>query len=90
MCKFENVNELAKNLIVPSVATSCFCVGLIVKYSLDFIDNNKIPLIVGAFGIFFNVWLNDWKLTPKILSEGLISGWASTGLFEVLKNQGIL
>lgn len=64
----------------------CFCLGLVIKNSLDFIPNKYIPLIMAAVGTFSNVWLNRWNITPEIILGGLVSGLASTGLWESFKN----
>jgi hypothetical protein len=73
--------------IVVSVMTGCFCVGLIIK---NLVPNKKInryiPLIMGALGVLLNAWLNVWVLSVDVLIEGLVSGLASTGMFELGKN----
>ena len=65
-----------------------FCVGLgyIIKYSLDFIPNKYIPLIMGISGIAFNIFCNNWKVTPIIIVGGLISGLSSVGCYEAYRN----
>lgn len=64
----------------------CFCLGVVIKNSLDFISNKYIPLIMVVVGIFINVWLNHWSINPEILLGGAISGLASTGTWETLRN----
>jgi hypothetical protein len=73
--------------IVVSVMTGCFCVGLILKNLVPSKKINRfIPLIMGVLGVLLNAWLNVWTLTPNTLVEGLVSGLASTGMFELGKN----
>ena len=50
--------------------------------------NKFIPLIMGLLGIFLNVWLNDWSISPEIILGGLVSGLATTGLNEAGKHIG--
>lgn len=69
--------------IVALVLAICLCVGYILKHLIPTKKINKfIPLIMGLLGIFLNLWLSDWKLTPVIVLGGLVSGLASTGLHQ--------
>ena len=61
-------------------------IGFIIKYSLSFIDNKYIPLIMGITGIAFNIFVNSGSITPVVIVGGLISGLASTGLYEMFRN----
>lgn len=64
----------------------CLCVGYIIKHTITSDKINRfIPLIVGLLGVFLNLWLNGWALTPEIFLGGLVSGLASTGLHQVFK-----
>ena len=72
--------------LVVIVLAFCLGVGFIIKYSLDFIDNKSIPLIMGIVGVTFNVFVNSGAVTPVVIVGGLISGLASTGLYEMFRN----
>ena len=72
--------------LVVIVLAFCLGVGFIIKYSLDFIDNKYIPLIMGIVGVTFNVFVNSGAVTPIVIVGGLISGLASTGLYEMFRN----
>lgn len=73
--------------IVSIVMVVCMCVGFIIKNIIPTDKINKfIPLILGVLGIILNTWLNKWIFTPDILVGGLVSGLASTGTFEAVKN----
>ena len=72
--------------LVVIVLAFCLGVGFIIKYSLDFIDNKYIPLIMGIVGVTFNVFVNSGAVTPVVIVGGLISGLASTGLYEMFRN----
>ena len=72
--------------LVVIVLAFCLWVCFIIKYSLDFIDNKYIPLIMGIVGVTFNVFVNSGAVTPVVIVGGLISGLASTGLYEMFRN----
>ena len=78
--------EIFSEYAVAIVVAICLGIGYIIKSSLDFIPNKFIPLIMGVIGIFLNVWLQGWAITPQILLQGLSSGLASTGAFEMVRN----
>lgn len=80
-----DISEFAQfiNVVVCGI---CFCLGVTIKNSLDFIPNKYIPLIMAVVGVVTNVWLNRWGLTPEIVLGGMVSGLASTGLWETLRN----
>ncbi len=78
--------EWMSEYLVMVVVGICFAVGYIIKHSLSFIPNRFIPLIMGVLGVFLNVWLNMWIITPEIVLGGLASGLASTGTFELVRN----
>ena len=64
----------------------CLCVGYILKNLIPTDKINRfIPLIMGVLGVLLNIWIS-WGVTPEIILGGLISGLASTGLYEAFKN----
>lgn len=69
------------------VITLAFCVGIgyIIKTSLDFIPNKYIPLIMGVIGVVFNCAAVD-TITATTIVAGLVSGLASTGMYELFRN----
>lgn len=77
--------ELLNQFVVITIVAICLSVGFIIKNSLDFIPNKYIPLIMGVLGVLISVWLNVGVFTPMILLEGLASGLAATGAFELVK-----
>lgn len=77
-------NEISSEYISPVIVAVCLCLGYVVKTSLDFIDNQYIPMIVAIVGTIISVWQDG--LTPKAIACGLVSGLASTGAFELIKN----
>jgi len=65
----------------------CLCVGYIIKTSLDFIPNKYIPLIVGILGLIVKILMClGTGITAEVVLSGLLSGLASTGLYEAFKS----
>lgn len=70
------------------IITLAFCLGIgyIIKTSLlDFIPNKYIPLIMGIVGIMFNCFASA-SYNANVVVAGLITGLASTGMYELFKN----
>lgn len=80
------MEEILSRYIVVVIVAICYCLGYIIKHSLDFIPNKLIPLIMAVTGILLNIWLNDWTINPHIILTGMASGLASTGAFEMKRN----
>lgn len=76
--------EFLNDYLVLAVVGVCLCIGYIIKHVIPTDKINKfIPLIVGVLGVVVNVWMNNWGFTPEILLGGLVSGLASTGMYEL-------
>lgn len=74
------------NFAIPVIVGICVCIGYIIKNMVTTDKINKyIPLIVGVLGVVLNIWMN-MDFTPQILLGGLVSGLASTGLYEAFRN----
>lgn len=78
--------DILDQYVVVVVMASCVGIGAIIKHSLPFIPNKYIPLILGALGILFNAWSQQWAFDLNIVLGGLASGLAATGAFEMFKN----
>ncbi|MBR6051143.1 MAG: holin [Clostridia bacterium] len=64
----------------------CLCVGYIVKNVIPGDKVNRfIPLIVGILGVIVSVWVHG-SFAPTVILAGLVSGLASTGLYEAFAN----
>ena len=81
--------DILSDYVVAVVMAICLGIGYIIKNSLDFISNKFIPLIMGLLGILLNVWMQGWVLTPQALLQGLASGLASTGAFEMVRHLAV-
>lgn len=78
--------EIFAEYIVLVVLLICLAIGYIIKHSLPFIKNNYIPLIMAVLGTVLNLWVNNFIFTPTVLLGGLVSGLASTGAYELIRN----
>ncbi len=71
------------NVIVLGI---CLCLGYVIKQSLDFIPNKYIPVIMLTVGTLINAAMNLQNVNAAIILGGMISGLASTGLYEAMRN----
>lgn len=74
--------EFLNEFTAPVVIGICLCVGYIIKNIIPTKTLNRfIPLILGMLGMALNLWI-EMSFTPEGLLTGLVSGLASTGLYE--------
>lgn len=72
--------------ISPISLIICLVVGFVIKSCVSNETVHKfIPCIVAVIGVIICVW-DVMAFTPGVVAAGLISGLASTGLYEALKN----
>lgn len=64
----------------------CLCIGYVIKTSLDFIPNKYIPLIMLVLGTVLGIVTNLNDLSIDVVLTGMVSGLASTGMYEMFKN----
>lgn len=79
------MGQYAEQVLSPAIVATCYIIGVIIKRYITKIPNRLIPLINGALGIVLACAMHR-DFTLMIVIEGLVSGWASTGLFEAKKN----
>ena len=74
--------DFLKDYMVFAVVGICLCVGYIIKNLIgkDSFDR-FIPLVVGMLGAGLNIWIN-MELSAEVILAGMVSGLASTGLYE--------
>lgn len=77
--------DLYMSLINGGVMLFCLAIGYIIKTSVPKIDNKYIPLIMALVGIIVAVF-NSQNIDFNIVLGGLITGLASTGLYEAFRN----
>lgn len=65
----------------------CLCVGFALKYAKIFekFGNQYIPLVMLILGCVINIVTNIPNIDAVVILTGMISGLASTGLYEMLK-----
>ena len=73
------------NLITLGI---CLCVGFALKYAkiFDWLGNQYIPLSMLVLGTIINVLVNIPSINAAVILGGMISGLASTGLYEMMWN----
>ena len=64
----------------------CLCVVYVIKASITIIPNKYIPLIMLILGTTISVLTNLDNITSAIILQGMVSGLASTGLYETFRN----
>ncbi len=81
-----NLNEIV-NYVDIVILGICLCVGYMIKNVIPSNKINKyIPTIAGILGALIAILSNIHKISPEIILTGLMSGLASTGLYEALRN----
>lgn len=76
--------EMFTTYIAPVIVGICMIVGYLVK-NFTGADNRFIPLIVTVLGVAMAVWMNWPAITPEVILGGAVSGLASTGMHQLLK-----
>lgn len=76
--------EMFTTYIVPVIVGICLIVGYLFK-NFTGADNRFIPLVVTVLGVVLAVWMNWPAITPEVVLGGAVSGLASTGMHQMLK-----
>lgn len=75
-----------QEFISPIALVICLGVGYIIKNCVPSDAVNRfIPFIVAVIGVGICAW-SAWTITPLVICQGLVSGLASTGMYEAFKN----
>lgn len=77
--------DLYMSLINGGVMLFCLAIGYIIKTSIPKIPNRYIPLIMGIVGVLVAI-VNAQSYDFNVILSGLITGLASTGLYEAYRN----
>ena len=78
------MESILLELISPTIVVLCLAIGGIVKHLFAKIDNKYIPLIVACSGVVL-ACIAGGSVTMDSIAQGIISGWASTGLHQTYK-----
>ena len=73
------------NLITLGI---CLCVGFSLKHAKLFekFGNQYIPLSMMILGCIINILVNIGDINAAVILGGMVSGLASTGLYEMVRN----
>lgn len=78
--------EFISEYISVIALVAALCVGYILKNLVPNEEVNKfIPLIAAVVGLVICLWEANWVATPETIVIGVVSGLASTGLYEAFK-----
>ena len=73
--------------IDPIILGICLLLGYALKNAFEKFPNKFIPLTAMCVGLVLAVVLNIQNgITAEVVLGGMISGLASTGMYELLKN----
>lgn len=74
-------------LVNPIILGICLLAGYVLKTAFDSFPNKYIPLAALCTGTIIAILIN-WHsgINAEIILGGMISGLASTGLYEMLRN----
>ena len=75
------------DFIDPIILGICLVMGYALKNAFEKFPNKFIPLTAMCLGLILAVVLNFQNgVTAEVVLGGMISGLASTGLYEMLRN----
>ena len=74
------------NYINPMILGICLMVGYAIKTAIPKIPNRFIPLSALIVGTIIAILVNYPSINVEVVMGGMISGLASTGLYEMLRN----
>lgn len=75
------------NFIDPIILGICLVTGYALKNAFEKFPNKYIPLSAMCVGLVLSIVLNfKGGITAEVILGGMISGLASTGMYELLRN----
>ena len=74
------------NYINPLILGICLLVGYVIKTAVPKLPNRYIPLSALILGVVIAIIMNYPGINAEVVLGGMISGLASTGLYEMLRN----
>lgn len=70
----------------PIILGICLLAGYALKEAFDWFENRYIPLAAMCLGTAISIVVNWPGINAAVILGGMISGMASTGLYEMLRN----
>lgn len=74
------------NYINPLILGICLLTGYVLKEALPKFPNRFIPLSALTAGVLIAIVINIGNINAEVILGGMISGLASTGLYEMVRN----
>ena len=74
------------NYINPLILGICLMAGYVIKTAVPKLPNRYIPLSALVMGTIIAIVMNYPGINAEVVLGGMISGLASTGLYEMLRN----
>lgn len=74
------------NAINPLILGICLMVGFVIKTAVPKLPNRFIPLSALVLGTVIGILINWPGINAEIIMGSMISGLASTGLYEMMRN----
>jgi hypothetical protein len=71
--------------VVPEILALCLVLGFVIKMWIEDVDNRWIPTIVAVVGAGAAILMNLDAVTIDVVVGGAVSGLASTGLHQMVK-----
>lgn len=74
--------------IDPITLGLCLCIGYTLKHAeiFEFLGNKYIPLSMLLLGCIIGIITHIGNINAQVILGGMISGLASTGLYEMMRN----
>lgn len=67
------------------IVVVCLTIGYILKKWIKDLDNKIIPTVCAVLGVALSIWINWGNVDLNTIAIGLVSGLASTGLHQLVK-----
>lgn len=77
--------EFLNAYVIPEIMALCLVLGFIIKLWIKDVDNRWIPTIVAVVGAGAAILMNLDAVTIDVIVGGAVSGLASTGLHQMVK-----
>ena len=83
----ENISQTdIQSYIAVPIVLSCFAIGYIIKNHTK-VNNSNIPTIMAILGCILNIIfsiLDGLNITYSTVITGIVSGFASSGLYDAI------
>ena len=76
--------DYINGLFIPIILVFCLCLGYIIKHWIKDIDNKYIPTFLAVIGAAAACLIN-YNVTFELITRGMLTGLASTGLHQMFK-----